>query len=274
MQPSAQPVGFTQGNGLALGGPQAPQRMVVFMTPCLSSHVSMDFHMSMLTTEDELNKRGISRAHVLRPGDPYLAKVRSKMASDFLRDYPAADSLFFIDDDVGWPAQKAVDFVRYDKDIVGGIYPKKTDNNEWPVQLDMEGGRPVEENGLVRVMLAPTGFLCIKRPVLEQMAAKAGQYLNTVQLVNPAKHWNIFDMGFFLPDGTRPYPMDGRVGEFWGEDYYFCRKWRDMGGHIWIDPDIEFTHTGKKTWRGNFKVEYDKWRATLTQQVEQPKAAE
>jgi len=33
-------------------------------------------------------------------------------------------------------------------------------------------------------------------------------------------------------------------GEFWGEDYVFCRRAREAGIEIWIDPYIQFDHDG------------------------------
>lgn len=35
-------------------------------------------------------------------------------------------------------------------------------------------------------------------------------------------------------------------GEFWGEDYVFCRKAREAGVDIWVDPLIPFDHAGVK----------------------------
>ena len=33
-------------------------------------------------------------------------------------------------------------------------------------------------------------------------------------------------------------------GEFWGEDYVFCRRCREAGIDIWVDPLIQFDHDG------------------------------
>ena len=35
-----------------------------------------------------------------------------------------------------------------------------------------------------------------------------------------------------------------REGEFWGEDYVFCRRARQAGFKIWIDPSIKLDHAG------------------------------
>ena len=234
---------------------------VVFAVATYTGAACHEFQQSFVETLAALATAGIPSATLTVAGDPYLSKARNRLATDFLTNWPAATHIFYLDDDVGWPGAKVAEFVQRDEDVIGGLYPKKTDAQEWPMQLDLVGGMPVECNGLYRMLLAPTGFLCVRRSVMERMAAASEQYFDTTKPVNPDRHWNIFDMGWFLPDGSRPTPAAGRMGEFWGEDYYFCRRWRDMGGTIWVDPDIEFSHRGPKSWRGNFKPTLDAWIA-------------
>ena len=246
---------------------------VVLATPTFERRPCIEYVVSLLQTQKALADAGIDCVTTLLGGDPYLAKVRNRLAGLFLSENADATDLFFLDDDIGWPGRKVVEFIQRDEDVIGGIYPKKTDNPEWPLELALDdAGQPIEKAGLYQVKLAPTGFLCIKRHVLEKMAATAGQYHDSTHPTAAPFHWNIFDMGWFLPDGSRPVPAMGRMGQFWGEDYYFCRRWRDMGGAVWIDPDIEFSHTGRKSWRGSFKPALDQWIAG--QQKAVAKAAE
>ena len=81
----------------------------------------------------------------------------------------------------------------------------------------------------------PTGFLRIKRHVLEKMAAASTKFKSLEDGVWK-DYYNIFEMG------------PGSDGQWYGEDDAFCRKWADMGGLIWVDPDIQFTHRGTKKW--------------------------
>ena len=36
-------------------------------------------------------------------------------------------------------------------------------------------------------------------------------------------------------------------GEFYGEDYTFCDRWRAIDGKIWVDKDIALRHVGTTT---------------------------
>lgn len=237
--------------------------MVVFGIPSFMGSPCEEFMISYIDTISALGNAGIPSATVFVPRDPYLSKARNNIATNFIRGWPMATHLFFLDDDIGWPGSKVVEFVKRDLDLITGVYPKKTDAGEYPCQvmLDDNGGL-IEKDGLVKAVLAPTGFMCIKRHVLEKMAAQSGMYVDTTN-PNPTDanlHFNIFDMGFFLPSGERPVNQGGKIGEFWGEDYYFVRRWRDMGGEVWVDPHIDFSHRGSKVWRGNFQSLIMAWR--------------
>jgi hypothetical protein len=40
---------------------------------------------------------------------------------------------------------------------------------------------------------------------------------------------------------------------WWGEDYAFCRNWQEIGGEVWLVPNLNLNHwSGDKVWKGNF----------------------
>ncbi len=214
---------------------------VVFATPSYSHTCCMEYLAAALSTEQAMTKLGIPHAWLLKGGDPYLAKIRNRIVTEYLRDYPDMQNLFFLDDDVGWPPQKIIDFLLRPEPVLAGIYPKKSEKVDFPVELacDRETGLLRERDGLVQGLSAGMGFVRIKRYVLEQMASVSMKY--TESRDEPLEYFhNIFSMGM------------GDDGQWWGEDYVFFKKWTNSGGEMWIDPDIDFTHTGKRSWKGNF----------------------
>ena len=42
-----------------------------------------------------------------------------------------------------------------------------------------------------------------------------------------------------------------RFGRYLSEDYAFCRRWRDMGGKIWVDLDCKLMHLGQHLFGGD-----------------------
>jgi len=217
-----------------------PRPFVVVGTPSLYADVCFPYLQSAIETVAAFSQHGIDWGFILSPGDPYLAKVRNNIATRFLTEYPQGTHLFFIDADLGWPAEAAVRMVQRDWDVVAGVYPKKSDPPEFPCELfldDPKDGKLIEREGWYKANAVPTGFLCLKRHVLEQMAVGKGTYRD----LDGKEKYNIFQMGYHAGDNM-----------WWGEDYAFCRQWREAGGELWVWPDIQFAHTGKKSWANNF----------------------
>jgi hypothetical protein len=41
-------------------------------------------------------------------------------------------------------------------------------------------------------------------------------------------------------------------GDLVSEDNVFCKKWRSLGGKVFIDPAMTCNHIGVKKYQGNF----------------------
>lgn len=229
---------------------------VVFGIPTLSKTISVETYQSMMALQWALFGEGVPLAQVIVGGDPYLSKVRNKIATLFLDDYPQATDLFFIDDDVGFPHEAALRLIASDKDVIAGIYPKKEDGDtlQWPTDLlvDKETKRLIRDGDLYLASHVPTGFLRIKRHVLERMAVESDKFKDRAADGREIDCYNIFEMGYCKDDG-----------KWWGEDYAFCQRWRNMGGEVWVDPNIPFTHRGGKTWAGTFNDAVANYEASV-----------
>ena len=210
---------------------------VVFATPCLSYNVSTEWLHAHDDTLLLLQGMGIEQSWVQVSGDCYLARVRNRLVHKFLKEFPQATHLFFIDDDVGWEPAAVPRLLADDLDIVCGIYPYKQDKVSFPAVMTERDGKAVERDGLYLADRVPTGFLCIRRNVLEQVASVSRVFRYPEQ--DGTESWcpEIFRMGVY-------------GDQWWGEDFDFCNRWREMGGEIWVDPNIEFSHSGRKTWKG------------------------
>lgn len=247
-----------------------------------------EFVLSMIETQKALSDAGINYVVSLLAGDPYLAKVRDRIVADFLTRWPMATDFFFIDDDVGWPARKVVEFIRRPQDVVCGVYPKKQDSLSFPATLELTADDQfIWDGDLCLSHLAPTGFMRIKRHVLEKMAMSASRYYETSATGEQLLLWSIFQARFvdLKMNDLAKTDLDALshedaiahlkralgvttgqdIGQFWGEDYWFTERFRAMGGQIWVDPDIQFTHRGSKAWSSTFG---DSVRATMARQKE------
>lgn len=215
---------------------------VVVATPSLSHSVSLHYLMSMLETVKHVEAYGARFEFVCRGGDAFVAKVRNKLVTQFLQDFPTINNFFFIDDDVGWQGQshKFIEFLMRPDDVVAGIYPKKSKELDFPVNItaDLDRGELMQSQGMYAAMMAPTGFMRIKRRVLEKLAETASQFTDAEKDNKFGIYYNIFETG------------RGPTGEWWGEDYVFCHKCTSAGFSIWVDPAIKFHHQGLNNWEG------------------------
>ena len=41
--------------------------------------------------------------------------------------------------------------------------------------------------------------------------------------------------------------IDPDLGHYLSEDYAFCRRWRDIGGKVFVDVDCKLTHLTRQT---------------------------
>lgn len=229
-----------------------------FAVPAYEFKVSIETMRSLLETQAALLSIGYCSSFSVRPGDCFVDKARNKLVTDFLQDPAAGDNFMFVDDDVGgWDPQKIVDFIHCPDPIVCGVYPQKSDGEGWPVQLsaDMDTGMLIEDRGYIGAELAPTGFMRIKRHVLETIAVQSKMFKD-FDLVEgtgvPKEFYYIFE------SGPREDPHANMF--YWGEDFYFCKKARANGFSIWVDPNITFTHRGQKRWQGALSSSLLDWR--------------
>jgi hypothetical protein len=233
---------------------------VCFATPSLDMRVCLEYKRSLSQTEWLLWNAGYVTAHMDRGGDCFVQKVRSKLATDFLRNFPDTDNFFFLDDDIGWPAEKAMEFIRSDKDVIAGIYPKKSEELDFPVALaaDPITGELIEQNGLLFAKSVPTGFMRIKRRVLEKIAETSVNFMDfdIENGVGVGKQYHyLFECG------------PGPDGWFWGEDFSFCQKVLNAGFEIWVDPNIKFDHRGHRKWTNTLSDHLDKFRERAKEQI-------
>lgn len=234
---------------IATGDPAPPSRKntaeqgkyVLFATPSLGHQVSIDYFRSSIETSALLRDAGIGHTYTFEGGNQFIARARNWLVTDFLKNHPNASDLFFIDDDLGWDPYAALRILESPKDVVAGLYPEKCDGDHFPGELNFGepgDGRFTVEDGLFLANYVPGGFLRIKRHVLELMAARSAVY----KIATPQgfrEEYDIFQTGAC------------EDGQWWGEDYQFCQRWRAMDGKIWIDPDATFHHSGRKRWTGS-----------------------
>lgn len=181
---------------------------------------------SIARSREALHQEGIQTAYLLLQGNCHVDDARNTVVRDFL-DSDCTD-LVFLDADVSWRPEHLTALCGFDCDVVGGVYPYRRDTGLSGMPVRSLSGMFTAENGLLEVEGLPTGFLRIRRGVLEKMAAKAEK---------------------FRKDSDGPIPLlferDIFNGGRRGGDIGFCMKWREMGGHVYAAADLRLGHACK-----------------------------
>jgi hypothetical protein len=204
-------------------GPAATGKKVMLATPSYDSPAPT-YVFAIARSREALTAAGIQSSYLLLHAFCHVDDGRNKIVREFL-DSDCTD-LVFLDADVDWEPEGLVKLCQYDLDIVGGVYPYRREySEEMPVRLKQDA-RP--ESDLLEVEGLPTGFMKIRRSVLESMAAKAPVYFD--KYIETAL---VFD---------RPTPGEDKTR--WGGDVDFCNRWRAQGGKIYAALEIRLGHTG------------------------------
>jgi len=237
--------------------------LVVVGTPCFGGMVMQDYAMSLLNLQNMAPQAGFDLAVIMLGNDALITRGRSAIVAKFL-DANTATHLLFIDADITFSAEHVVRMLEFNKDFVAGFYPAKIIDWQQLVARAGKSTETIDEAGLAYVgdlckgdelktdrgfatgVYAGTGFQLIKRNVFERMivAHPELKYSAPHAFPRPAQPSNnlyaLFDC-----------MIDPETGVYLSEDYAFCRRWRAIGGEIWLDLQSRLTHTGTYNFRGH-----------------------
>jgi hypothetical protein len=183
---------------------------------------------------------GYEHGIVIEKGNAYISAARATMLRAALNAKP--DAIIFIDDDVSWSKGDLLKLIETPGEVVAGTYRTREEHTNYmgkPLQT-LEGKlTSMREDGCIEMSCVPAGFLkittdCVTRFMLEYPELCYGTPWNYAV--------DLFNHGAYK-------------GLWWGEDYSFCRRWRDIGGKIWCIPNLNIDHndrTSGKVWKGNY----------------------
>jgi len=207
----------------------------VFIAIPTTSDISAETVYSLFGAKEELLKNGIGSELAICAYDCHVDDQRNSLVQEFLES--KCDTFVFIDSDVHFDPEDLVKLVKYDRDVVAGVYPKKSEDPEFPVRF-LGGELWTDQDGLMEVASVPTGFLKIKRKVLELLYISVPKYASRFDVNRKIKTPLIFERR-----------LDGNIR--WGGDYEFCQKWKKTGGKIYVDPCMRFGHIGSAEYFGS-----------------------
>lgn len=209
------------------------QKSIFIATPAYEGKVYVQYAMSLLDTCKLLEMHMIQPLVRVPTCGSLLVADRNRLIQMFWES--GAEYMLCIDNDIGYDARVVLRLLQADKDIAGGVYPSR-DGKGFNFRPSLEeDGRIVmcQDTKLLKMEYIPAGFMLIKREVIAGMREKF-----------PDLYYSPKDPRSDRESAYCFFDTQVWEGEFWGEDYVFCRRAREAGFEIWVDPLIQFDHAG------------------------------
>lgn len=211
-------------------------KKVVFCIPTIKKpyQVTLD---SLKASVPVIDAAGWEHAMVSEIGSPYISHARATMLRKALD--VQATVIVFIDHDLSWDPEDLLTLIDTDGDVVAGTYLFKDDRNKYMGQClpGLDGIPQVRDDGAIKAYCAPAGFLKITDVCVNTFMGEFPElcygplYAQKVDLFNHGAHERVW----------------------YGEDYAFCRRWRETGNELLIVPDLNISHwRDDKEYKGNY----------------------
>lgn len=199
---------------------------ILFCTPCYGGLMALQHHQSCMNLKEELTRAALKHDWLNGRNESLISRARNEMTASFLKtDY---EYLFWLDADIEFTPDDVGKVWQMDADIGVAFYCMKRPDK--PLSAWKDGKLVIIEDcpkEPFEVEFAGTGFMCIRRNVIEALAEKSESYIG--------------------PDGRVPalYMTPVHNDGFESEDYHFCRIAREAGFKVMGDPSIKLGHWGQ-----------------------------
>ncbi|AGE51539.1 hypothetical protein PBCVCvsA1_449R [Paramecium bursaria Chlorella virus CvsA1] len=237
---------------------------IYLAVPCYGCLMMNTFAASIIALQALCAQRGIQIYMDFVGNESLIERARNILVKRFLQS-SGFTHFMFIDADIGFNPESVIRLLEFDKDVTSAVYPKKAINWDHVKQKIAAGSQedirqmgldfninlttpqpPI--NGFVKVLDVATGFLMMKRGVLERMYK---HYEKELYAVNDIQGQDVKDyIAIFA------CMIDPDTKRFLSEDYAFCRRYQQMGGDIWADISTPLSHTGTHVFSGDIKERF------------------
>lgn len=198
---------------------------VVFCTP--TPHKPYPAYVdSIVASQPVIEAAGWNTGMCLERGNAYISVARAVLLRKAINAY--ADVIVFLDHDLSWPADALLKLIEAEGDVVAGTYRYKTDEEiKYMGWLEIaDHAVQQRKDGAFKATHIPAGFLKLTRNAVNRFM-EAYPHLIYGERCSP--HIDLFNHGTIQ-------------GVWHGEDFAFSRRWTELGGDIWLLPDLDITH--------------------------------
>jgi hypothetical protein len=207
--------------------------------PCYGGMVSEPTMTSFIRFTLLATQAGLNWSLDTMVNESLVTRARNNLMAKMMTN-TAATHFMFIDADIRFQPESILQMLAYDKDVIGGLYPKKALPVNYVINLKPQ---TKIQGDIFTVDTMGTGFLLFKRNVYEKLieAHPECKYVDDVGLGKQFEPmmYSIFDC-----------KIDER-GHYLSEDWLFCRRWQELGGEIWGHSKVLLNHVGHYEYAGD-----------------------
>jgi len=206
-------------------------------------------------------------------GDSYVDRAKNALVHRFLKS--DASHMLMIDSDEAWDVEgfcRILKAAMMGAEVVGAAYPCK---NNWEFfgcipNKSEDGsflGKEIGETRLLDMWGIPGGFIMYSRKAFERTRPNLDTYtepttgeeileafkcniephkIKTKEELEAMDKEELAELAYKMQKGLRG--SGGRIGE----DIYFQKRYKEMGGIVWLEPNVTIQHYGIKAWEGNY----------------------
>jgi hypothetical protein len=224
---------------------------ILVVTPAYGGQIFAGYLTSLLKFERLCKDKNILVDYEFCYNESLIPRARNTLAHTFMSSTKYTH-LLCLDADIEFEPEDIIKMLDYNKPLVGGVYPKKkinwdkitelvNQNNENKLTTDIIQTMTKEpvlillddptinlNDDFIETRYTGTGILLIQRNVLEQMREKF-----------PNDIYNATNINYF-----RYFDTELKDGIYLSEDYWFCDRWRQLGGNIYIYTKFRCRHWG------------------------------
>jgi len=200
---------------------------VLIGTPAYNGLIHMDYLDSIM----DMQSKGISFDCMKIGNESLITRGRNTILSYF-HAIPKYTHLFFLDADIGIKAEEVLRLFSHKVDVIGAPVPLKG--------YDFQGNKvyniskPVPCGDLYEVDKVGTAVLILSRKAVNSLVEGAEQYKG-----NPLTRGNLN-----IPVMYDVFKTGVENGEYLPEDFYVCKRLKELGYKIFVDDTVIPTHTG------------------------------
>ena len=224
---------------------------ILVVTPAYGGQLFVGYLTSLMKFERLCRDKGILVNYEYHYNESLITKARNTLTDTFMNSiqYTQYTHLLCLDADIEFEPEDIIKMLDYNKPVIGGIYPKKKINwdkitelanqtneitltseaiqamTKEPVLILLDDSTINVNDDFIETRYTGTGILLVQRNVFEKMRTNFPN--------------DIYNKIYF-----RYFDTEIKDGIYLSEDYWFCDRWRQLGGKIYVYTKFKCRHWG------------------------------